>query len=262
MKGQKNVYEVHAGNDKENLTVLCTVSASGLVPPVQIVFPAKRFPPLSKLTIPPKWAMSKSETGWMNGENFYEFIANYFVKFVKEQGIAFPVLIFLDGHKSHLTFHQSKFCSEHGIILIALPPNCTHLIQPLDVAVFGPVKKEWASVVHKWRISKGLERLTKYNFPPLLKEVLDKRLKAETIANGFKRCGLYPFEPEAIDYSKVGLNLEMPHSPRGAVQTVTSHSSIDCLKFFEQFISSNILDEFNETYKRFTPTICSGEKEL
>lgn len=62
MKGQKNVYEVHAGNDKENLTVLCSVSASGLVPPVQIVFSAKRIPPLSKLSMPEEWAMSKSET--------------------------------------------------------------------------------------------------------------------------------------------------------------------------------------------------------
>lgn len=33
-----------------------------------------------------------------------------------------------------------NFCCDHGILMIALPANATHLFQPLDVAVFKPFK--------------------------------------------------------------------------------------------------------------------------
>jgi hypothetical protein len=50
------------------------------------------------------------------------------------------VLYLVDGHRSHLTFNVSKFCAENGIILFALYPNATHILQPADVALFKPRK--------------------------------------------------------------------------------------------------------------------------
>jgi hypothetical protein len=44
--------------------------------------------------------------------------------------------------------------------------------------------------------------LNKVSFAPLLERVVNKFMKPETISNGFKRCGLYPFNPNAVDYSK------------------------------------------------------------
>ncbi|KAF2903627.1 hypothetical protein ILUMI_02559 [Ignelater luminosus] len=54
-----------------------------------------------------------------------------------------PVLFFVDGHASHLTIDLSNFCSENQIILVALYPNATHVLQPMDVAVFHPLKDDW-----------------------------------------------------------------------------------------------------------------------
>lgn len=127
--------------------------------------------------MPEEWAMSESETGWMNGENYFEFIANYFVKFVKEQGVTFPVEILLDGHKSYLTFHLSKFCSENRIVLIALPPNCTHLIQPEDVAIFGPVKKEWASCCPQVAYHKRPRATNKIQLPSTVERSVRQKTK-------------------------------------------------------------------------------------
>ena len=39
-----------------------------------------------------------------------------------------------------------NICCEHGILMIALPANETHIFQPLDVAVFKPFKQSSASV--------------------------------------------------------------------------------------------------------------------
>lgn len=39
--------------------------------------------------------------------------------------------------QSHITLHLSNFCREKQIIIVALYPKTIHLLQPLDVSVFG-----------------------------------------------------------------------------------------------------------------------------
>lgn len=84
-------------------------------------------------------------------------------------------------------------------------------MQPLDVAVFRPVKKGWSDAVHSWRMKNGRDCLTKNNFSPMLKEVFDPTMKKETIVNGFKRCVIRPLDRNSVDYSKVDVcNNELP----------------------------------------------------
>jgi len=59
---------------------------------------------------------------------FYEFIANIFYPFVVEKGIRFPIILFVKGHKSHLTYQLSELCSSLNIILIALYSNFTRIL--------------------------------------------------------------------------------------------------------------------------------------
>lgn len=108
------------------------------------------MPSATKLkdNVPKGWSISWSESGWINGAIFFEFIVSDFYVWLTKK-IQFPVIVFMDGHKFHLTYHLSVFCARYKIILIALPPNCTHVLQPLGVAVFHPVKQECASSVHK-----------------------------------------------------------------------------------------------------------------
>lgn len=221
IRGQKNVYEIHTGSDKENLTVLVNANADNTVAPTLVVYPGQRLPSNLKLTFPPGWDLSRSESGWINGEVFFEYFANTFYKWLQQQKFVFPIVMFLDGHKSHMTFYLSKFCSDHDIILISLPPNCTHVLQPLDVALFKPLKSGWAKAVHNWRMKNDGERLTKYNFAPMLNQVLEDCTSGSTLANGFRRCGLCPLEANSVDYSKVDTYnctvtqaLKRGHSPK------------------------------------------------
>lgn len=64
----------------------------------------------------------------MTAEAFYEFMADIFHPWLIKENITLPVIMFVDGHKSHLSMQLSQFCEKNGIVLVALFPNATHLL--------------------------------------------------------------------------------------------------------------------------------------
>ncbi|KAL4153346.1 hypothetical protein QTP88_001179 [Uroleucon formosanum] len=191
-KGAKDIYEVAVGNAKENLTVMFTFNAAGDMCHPMVIYNYQRIPQDIVNSVPPNWGIGHSESGWMKSEVFYEFITNIFYPFVVEKGIKFPIILFVDGHKSHLTYQLSELCTSLNIILIALYPNSTRILQPADVAAFRPLKSGWKKGVFEWRKDNNLSTaVTKKDFAPILKKVIDETVKAETLINGFKACGLY-----------------------------------------------------------------------
>lgn len=201
-KGTKNVYEVDCGKSKANLTVLFTFSAAGETTPPLIIYPYKRMPRDIADSIPEGFTVSCSDTGWMKTELFFEYIANCFYPQLKSRNIKFPVILYVDGHKTHLDRKLSEICSKFQIILIALYPNATRILQPADVSTFKPLKDGWRKGVIAWRRLNPNAELTKREFAPLLKCVLDKTLNSSIIINGFRACGLFPWNCDAIDFSK------------------------------------------------------------
>lgn len=89
-----------------------------------------------------------------------------------------------------------------GIILVALYPNATRILQPADVAAFKPLKNGWNSKVIEWRRNHPGESLNKEKFAPLLNEAILSSITADTLKNGFRACGIFPWNKNAIDYSK------------------------------------------------------------
>lgn len=201
-KGVRNVYEVDCGVAKSALTVMFTFSASGLTVPPLIIYPYIRVPKEIGDSVPKDFAFTNTESGWMKKEIFYEYIANTFYKHLKKLNVDFPVILFVDGHATHLDRRLSDICTQLQIILIALYPNATRILQPADVSTFKPLKDGWKRGVLEWRRNHPTEELTKKHFAPILKMVIDKTVRPDIITNGFRACGLYPWNPNAIDYTK------------------------------------------------------------
>ncbi|KAG5895651.1 hypothetical protein JTB14_008660 [Gonioctena quinquepunctata] len=53
-------------------------------------------------------------------------------RWLEDNHVEKPIILFLDGHRSHMTQTLSEFCQNNGIVLYALPPNTTHILQPAD----------------------------------------------------------------------------------------------------------------------------------
>lgn len=139
-KGAPDVYEVDMAPAKSSITVMFTFSASGTITPPMVIYPLKRMRAEIRESVPSHWGLSISETGWMTKEIFYQYITNVLHPYLISQYVVFPVILFLDGHKSHINYDLSLKCKELGIVLIALYPNATRILQPADVAAFRPIK--------------------------------------------------------------------------------------------------------------------------
>ena len=110
--------------------------------------------------------------------------------------------MFIDGHATHLTMKTSVLCSENQIILYVLPPNTTHILQPSDVSVFKALKTFWRQAVLDFQRQNPYQYIEKKHVAPLLLEVL-RKISKDCISNGFRACGICPFNPSAIDCSKL-----------------------------------------------------------
>ncbi|XP_050552311.1 uncharacterized protein LOC118281061 [Spodoptera frugiperda] len=238
-KGCKNVYEVDHAQAKSCLTVMFSFSASGKTTPPMVIYPLKRMRADIRNSVPSHWGLGLSDNGWMNKNLFYQYIHNVLYPYLVENKIQFPIILFVDGHKSHMNYDLSESCKEKGIILIALYPNATRILQPADVSAFKPMKNAWKKSVLNWRRNNLTKTLTKIDFGPILSAALDNYIKPSSIVNGFKSCGLCPWNPNAIDFSKcLGKNCTSTTN----LQLNSEHQTHTMtLKKFQEIVGPSIL---------------------
>jgi len=261
-KGAKDIYEIAKGNEKENITAMFTFNAAGQMCNPMIIFKYQRIPQNIIDTIPANWGVGRSDTGWMKAEVFYEYIANIFYPFLVENSIQFPVILFVDGHKSHLTYQLSNLCSQLKIVLIALYPNATRILQPADVSAFRPLKYGWKKGLSEWRNQNPTSSVTKKDFAPILDKVLKNTVKSSVLINGFKACGLFPWNKNQIDYQKC-LGKNYYSNENSATTSNTQHTESNTsnlnLKEFSDIIGIETLDKFNNIHNIVETENCSEE---
>lgn len=252
-RGDKSIYQAASNDEKECLTVLINCSADGQLAPPLIIFRYQRIPGILAESVPKSWGIGRSDSGWMTAESFYEYITNVFHPWLVKKNILLPVILFVDGHVSHMSMPLSEFCSKNGIILVALFPNSTHLLQPLDVAVFKTLKAGWKERISEWRLANNNPDLKRHQFAPLLDEVLKNRITSQILKNGFRKCGLYPWNKDAVDYAKISTERENFDPTYGTIAKEyceTRQDTISFLKMFEKNLEPEKLARFKK-YKRF-----------
>nr|CAI5865126.1 unnamed protein product [Callosobruchus analis] len=157
-------------------------SADGKVCVPMVVYPYQRIPEKIARNINSKWGVRRSDN--------------------KENSIKLPVILFLDGHKSHVSYHLNLLCNELQIEVISIYLNATRILQLCDVSIFRPMKGAWRKTVREWEEEHPEEVVHKAVFAKILEKTINISTKPETVVNEFKVCGLYPFSPDAIYYSK------------------------------------------------------------
>lgn len=202
MRGSRNVYETERNNSKLAVTVMFSFYASGESVPPTVIYPYKSIPSTIAQSVPSTWGIAKSDKGWMTADVFRDYIRNVLNPDLERRGVKKPVLYFVDGHSSHINLETSKMCRDLGIILIALYPNATRIMQPADVSCFKPLKNGWPKAVAKLRRNDPNAKVTLQNFAPVLLDCIRNSLTRLIIKKGFRASGLFPWDFNAIDLTK------------------------------------------------------------
>jgi hypothetical protein len=80
-----------------------------------------------------------SPNGWTDTELSLEWLEQCFEPETSKGQKGKYRLLLWDGHSSHISPAAIRFCVDHKIIALCLPPHTTHLLQPCDVGLFGPL---------------------------------------------------------------------------------------------------------------------------
>ena len=118
--------------------------------------------------------------------------------FIPSIGREGPVLLIYDGHASHIGIQVIKLVIKNNIHLLRSPSHTTHLLQPLDVGVYGPIMMAWVQILVEFSYSHIGKALTKEGFPALLKQIWLRGFTGSNAIAGFKATGIVPFNSSCI----------------------------------------------------------------
>ena len=186
------------GNTKMQITVLACTNAAGVaIPPLVVLNKKSMNTQIAKGEVPgTKYGLSPN--GWINHELFTSWLTDHFLLYANRER---PVLLLLDGHSSHYSPPTVTLAAENGVILFTLPPNTTHLTQPLDRTCFGPLKTAWREACHKFRCANPTRAITIYDFNMLFATAWYKAMSMPNIIAGYKATGIYPYDSSVFHHS-------------------------------------------------------------
>jgi hypothetical protein len=90
-------------------------------------------------SLPADWAIATTQNGWTNNEIGLEWL-KHFDKHTINRSVSQYRLLILDSYESHRSADFKAYCKEKKIITLYMPAYASHLLQPLDVGCFRPLK--------------------------------------------------------------------------------------------------------------------------
>jgi hypothetical protein len=189
-------------HSKVGFSIMFCGNAEGQMLDPYTVYKAQHMYPAWMQGGPTNARYGYSDSGWFEERSFEDWFFS----------LALPKLRRLEGKKvligdnlsSHLSSKVIEACKANSIAFICLYPNGTHLLQPLDIAYFAPLKKTWRKVLHQWKLTPEGRRqgtLNKRQYPQLLSKLISTLASQngpENLKSGFRKCGIVPFKPEEV----------------------------------------------------------------
>ena len=204
---------VQPGNREWATAIECVNSEGWCLPPFLIVqgvyYLANWF---SETNLPDNWVIKTTSNGWTNNETGLEWI-RHFDEHTRLRTKGLYRMLVIDGHESHMSAEFDTFCKDHKIITISLPPHSSHLLQPLDVGCFNPLKTAYGKEIENF-VKSYITHITKTEFLIAFQAAHHAAITKKNIQGGFKGSGLFPFNPESV-LSKLDVKIryQTPPSP-------------------------------------------------
>ena len=187
---------IQPGN-REWVSVIEGINSTGWsIPPFIILSGKVHLTTWYQTDMPTNWRLAISETGWTNDTISLDWIKHFHQHTEHVRKSKWRLLIF-DGHSSHMTADFKEFCLQNNILTLCIPPHSSHILQPLDVSCFGPIKTAYGQQVEaKMRL--GNNHIDKIEFLSAYTIVHQEVMTRSNIMAGFTASGLVPFHPAQV----------------------------------------------------------------
>lgn len=193
---------------------MCGNAVGELVPPY-VVYKSSHMWNSWCLGGPPHTKYNRTKSGWFDSITFESWFEECFLVHIRNK--AGPFVLIGDNLSSHISQRVLSICKERNIRFVCLPPNTTHISQPLDVAFFAPMKKAWREILTQWKEPQNGSKyatIPKELFPSLLKLLMEKLQPGsrKNLISGFRKCGIWPCTADPLLQrlpNKKSVNIEM-----------------------------------------------------
>lgn len=216
---------------KSSTSLMMCGNAEGHTLPPYVVYKSKEMWTTWTEGGPPGCRYNRTLSGWFDAASFEDWFVSLVLPHLKRQ--AGTKVLIGDNLSSHLNIKTIELCRLNNIKFICLPPNSTHLTQPLDLAYFRPMKGEWRKILLEYKLNTGKSPIPKSDFPKLLKKLIAELSKDQTaLINGFRKAGIAPLNrSEVITRLPTGTNL--PDSSTNPEDDLASRVSDSVLNFLQ-----------------------------
>jgi len=196
-KGSKYLHSRTSGN-REMITVIGAVNAAGGAVSPHVIVKGKTRRSLSSFQTedaPDGTTWSWSDSGWTKqGIALLRFTKS----FLPNIGTDRPQVLILDGHDSHNFMELIDAAVENDIHIVELPAHTSNWLQPCDRSVYGPFKTAYRKACDDLMTSFPVSLVSRSTFGGLLNKAWTDAVASSNIISGFRACGIYPFNPDAI----------------------------------------------------------------
>lgn len=194
------------------------------------------------------WATCTT-SGFINEEIFLDWFKKFISWLNTTRNKSEKHLLLIDNLKAHCSYNILVTAKENNIELLALPANCTHIIQPLDINIFKIFKSRLRD-----KLPEELNRLmktclTNQEFVKLMSDIWSDTFNTLNIKRSFELIGICPFNPEIV-YERMHNKTRtiQPHliinqRNENRVKKVVDNNPITHVKSTK--INSEILEEFD-----------------
>jgi hypothetical protein len=175
-------------------TIIECISATGQALKPLVIFKGKSvqqqwFP--NEASFLQDWQFTASEKGWTDNEIALNWLHDIFIPQTEPLNGRMRLLI-VDGHGSHETDDFLYSCFKHRIFIVFLPSHASHVLQPLDVAVFSSLKTAYRSRLSTYINITNSAPINKLVFLQCYHHARTISFTQKNILSGWRATGLWP----------------------------------------------------------------------
>jgi hypothetical protein len=195
--------------NREWVTAIEAICADGYILPPCVIFKGKvAIAGWFDDNLPRDWRIEVSANGWTTDKIGLRWLEKHFIPHTNSRVRGRFRLLILDGHSSHLTPLFDRMCAENDIIPLCMPSHSSHLLQPLDVGCFAPLKKAYGRFVSDLA-RRGYNHIDKHDFLVDYQRARLEAFQSATVQNSFAASGLVPVNAARV-LNKLNISLRTP----------------------------------------------------